>query len=111
MEDSKIEKTEEEENEEAQAEVEIWKYIFGFCNMATVKCAIELGIADAIDSHQQGLMTPLTVISKGRSTVQLKFSTTSVHRSLPLIFQLGTSLNLTSSVQSNDFICPGPVGS
>ncbi|XP_050205136.1 acetylserotonin O-methyltransferase-like [Mercurialis annua] len=55
--DSKIEKEEEEANEEAEAEVEIWNYIFGFCNMATVKCAIELGIADAIDNHHQGLMT------------------------------------------------------
>ncbi|XP_050205138.1 acetylserotonin O-methyltransferase-like [Mercurialis annua] len=54
--DSKVEKL-EEENEEAQAEIQIWKYIFGFSILGTVKCAIELGIADAIENHHQGLMT------------------------------------------------------
>ncbi|XP_055959646.1 acetylserotonin O-methyltransferase-like [Mercurialis annua] len=53
---SKIEK-EEEDNEETMAEIEIWNYIFGFSIMGTVKCAIELGIADAIHNHHQGLMT------------------------------------------------------
>ncbi|KAJ6386129.1 hypothetical protein OIU77_029153 [Salix suchowensis] len=42
----------EEDEEEAQAEVEIWKYLFGFTNMAVVKCAIELGIADAIENNE-----------------------------------------------------------
>ncbi|KAJ6692935.1 3'-HYDROXY-N-METHYL-(S)-COCLAURINE 4'-O-METHYLTRANSFERASE 2-LIKE [Salix purpurea] len=41
-----------EDEEEAQAEVEIWKYLFGFTNMAVVKCAIELGIADAIENNE-----------------------------------------------------------
>jgi predicted transcriptional regulator len=44
------------DEEEAQAQVEIWKYIFGFTNMAVVKCAIELGIADAIENNE-GPMT------------------------------------------------------
>ncbi|CBI37807.3 unnamed protein product, partial [Vitis vinifera] len=39
------------EKEEAEAEVEMWKYIFGFVEMAVVKCGIELGIADVIESH------------------------------------------------------------
>ncbi|KAK9286176.1 hypothetical protein L1049_014559 [Liquidambar formosana] len=50
MGDAKREKT-NGEPEEAQAEIDIWKYIFGFVEMAVVKCAIELGIADAIESH------------------------------------------------------------
>lgn len=41
----------EEEEEETQAQLDIWKYIFGFVEQAVVKCAIELGIADAIESH------------------------------------------------------------
>ncbi|KAL1371118.1 hypothetical protein HN51_001347 [Arachis hypogaea] len=41
----------EEEEEEAQAQLEIWKYIFGYVELAVIKCAIELGIADAIESH------------------------------------------------------------
>ncbi|KAF4357603.1 hypothetical protein F8388_007139, partial [Cannabis sativa] len=39
------------EDEEERARVDIYKYIFGFVEMAVVKCAIELGIADAIESH------------------------------------------------------------
>lgn len=45
------EKKREEITEEEEAEVEIWKYVFGFVNMAVVKCAIELGIAEAIENH------------------------------------------------------------
>ncbi|RDY04490.1 (RS)-norcoclaurine 6-O-methyltransferase, partial [Mucuna pruriens] len=46
-----------EKEEEAEAEIEIWKYIFGFVEMAVVKCAIELGIGEAIE--KQG--SPMTV--------------------------------------------------
>ncbi|KEH29115.1 acetylserotonin O-methyltransferase [Medicago truncatula] len=44
-------KKDENEKEEAEAQVEIWKYIFGFADQAVVKCAIELGIAEAIEKH------------------------------------------------------------
>ncbi|KAK7331478.1 hypothetical protein VNO77_25703 [Canavalia gladiata] len=44
-----------EEEEEKEAEVNIWKYIFGFVDMAVVKCAIELGIAEAIESHGRAM--------------------------------------------------------
>ncbi|XP_021903781.1 (RS)-norcoclaurine 6-O-methyltransferase-like [Carica papaya] len=37
-----------EAEEEAQAGVDIWKYAFGFVDMAVVKCAIELGIPDTL---------------------------------------------------------------
>ncbi|KAL0560962.1 hypothetical protein IC582_001380 [Cucumis melo] len=37
--------------EEEEARVQIWKYIFGFVEMAIVKCAIELRIGDTIESH------------------------------------------------------------
>ncbi|KAK8577256.1 hypothetical protein V6N13_122247 [Hibiscus sabdariffa] len=40
-----------EEEEDDKAEVDIWNYTFGYVKMAVVKCAIELGIADAIDNH------------------------------------------------------------
>ena len=51
MEETQREAKWNEGGEEEQAEVGIWKYIFGFTEMAVVKCAIELGIADAIESH------------------------------------------------------------
>ena len=48
-----MEKTQREAkwNEEKQEEVDIWKYIFGFLEMVVVRCAIKLGIANAIESH------------------------------------------------------------
>ncbi|XP_065631987.1 acetylserotonin O-methyltransferase-like [Quercus suber] len=36
---------------EEHAAVNIWKYILGFSEMAVVKCAIDLRIADAIERH------------------------------------------------------------
>ncbi|GAB4853112.1 hypothetical protein Ancab_017296 [Ancistrocladus abbreviatus] len=47
--------------EEAQAAIDIWKLVFGFVEMAVVKCAIELGIAEALEEHG-GSMT-LTELS------------------------------------------------
>ncbi|CAL0313269.1 unnamed protein product [Lupinus luteus] len=41
----------EEDSEEAHAQLDIWKYIFGFVELAVVKCAIELGIAEAIENN------------------------------------------------------------
>ncbi|KAJ6346249.1 hypothetical protein OIU78_008809 [Salix suchowensis] len=43
------------QEEDVQAGVEIWKYVFGFTSMAVVKCATELEIAEAIENHE-GLM-------------------------------------------------------
>ncbi|XP_022969149.1 xanthohumol 4'-O-methyltransferase-like [Cucurbita maxima] len=40
-----------EEEEEEEAKIQIYKYIFGFAEAAVIKCAIELQIADAIESH------------------------------------------------------------
>ena len=51
-------KGKEEELEEAQAKVDIWKYIFGYSELAIVRCAIELGIADAIESHGSAMTLP-----------------------------------------------------
>ncbi|KAM4089485.1 hypothetical protein ACB094_07G155700 [Castanea mollissima] len=61
-----MEKTQREAkwNEEEQEDVDIWKYILGFTEMAVVRCAIELGIADAIESHG----SPMT-LSKLSSTL------------------------------------------
>ncbi|KAF3674286.1 hypothetical protein BC332_22581 [Capsicum chinense] len=39
--------------EESQAQEDIWNCIFGFTEMAVVKCAIELGIPDFLETHQQ----------------------------------------------------------
>ncbi|KAK6138627.1 hypothetical protein DH2020_027631 [Rehmannia glutinosa] len=38
-------------DKEAQAGVDVWKYALGFDVMRVVKCAIELGIPEALESH------------------------------------------------------------
>ncbi|KAK7317169.1 hypothetical protein RJT34_01165 [Clitoria ternatea] len=53
------------EKEEEEAQVEIWRYIFGFVETAVVKCAIELGIAEAIENHEN----PMT-LSEMSSTLK-----------------------------------------
>ncbi|OMO91940.1 O-methyltransferase, family 2 [Corchorus olitorius] len=37
--------------EDDRAQVDIWNYVFGFAKIAVVKCAIELGIAEAIEKN------------------------------------------------------------
>ncbi|KAL8109720.1 hypothetical protein AgCh_025718 [Apium graveolens] len=38
-------------DETAQAQVDIWRFVFGFAEMAVTKCAIELGIPDILENH------------------------------------------------------------
>ncbi|CAI0407901.1 unnamed protein product [Linum tenue] len=61
MRELKLEK--ELDEEEAAAGVEIWSYVFGFTKMAVVKCAVELGIADAIENHGPDSMLSLGQLS------------------------------------------------
>ncbi|XP_004290757.1 PREDICTED: 3'-hydroxy-N-methyl-(S)-coclaurine 4'-O-methyltransferase-like [Fragaria vesca subsp. vesca] len=54
-----------EQKEEELAKVEVWKYVLGFSKIAVVKCAIELGIADAIESHGSAMtLSELAAILK-----------------------------------------------
>ncbi|KAM1483171.1 hypothetical protein TB2_034603 [Malus domestica] len=56
MEEKQRELTWEEEEEGATAEM--WKYVFGFTEIAVVRCAIDLGIAEAIENHG----SPMTLL-------------------------------------------------
>ncbi|KAF3593494.1 hypothetical protein DY000_02027926 [Brassica cretica] len=38
-------------DEEAKASLDIWRYVFGFADMAAAKCAIDLKIPEAIENH------------------------------------------------------------
>ncbi|KAL0386842.1 UNVERIFIED_CONTAM: hypothetical protein Sradi_2566000 [Sesamum radiatum] len=51
-------------DEEAHAQLDMWKYVLGFTPMALVKCAIELQIADVLESNG-GAMT-LSELSAAR---------------------------------------------
>ncbi|CAN1276287.1 Acetylserotonin O-methyltransferase [Linum perenne] len=50
-------KTQQPTDDDASLEVELWNYALGFTKMAVVKCAVELGIGDAISSQE----SPLTL--------------------------------------------------
>ncbi|MCE3049744.1 hypothetical protein HAX54_045706 [Datura stramonium] len=50
-----IRRSDEEIHEEAQANM--WKFVFGFTEMAVIKCAIELGIADFLEKNQHQHVT------------------------------------------------------
>ena len=41
-----------ETSREEEEEVDIWKYVFRFVDMAVVKCSIKLCIAEVVESHE-----------------------------------------------------------
>ncbi|XP_038887211.1 acetylserotonin O-methyltransferase-like [Benincasa hispida] len=41
--------------EEEEAKIQIYKYVFDFAEAAAIKCAIELKIADAVESHGRSI--------------------------------------------------------
>ncbi|XP_022135680.1 (R,S)-reticuline 7-O-methyltransferase-like [Momordica charantia] len=83
-----------EEEEEEHARVKIWKYIFGFVEMAVVKCAIELKIAEAIETQT----SPMTL---SQLSSALSCSPPLLHRILRFLVRRGifreqtTTENLT----------------
>ncbi|XP_076917584.1 acetylserotonin O-methyltransferase-like isoform X2 [Bidens hawaiensis] len=66
--------------EEATAQQEIWKYVFGFTPMAVIKCAIELGIPDLLDNRD----TPITLTELA---TKLGCSTPLLHRIMRFLVQ------------------------
>ncbi|KAL8249056.1 hypothetical protein R6Q59_005924 [Mikania micrantha] len=66
--------------ETAAAEHEIWKHIFGFTPMAVIKCAIELGIPDIVETHK----TPITLTELAS---KLGCSTSLLHRIMRFLIQ------------------------
>ncbi|XP_038888695.1 acetylserotonin O-methyltransferase-like [Benincasa hispida] len=85
--------------EEGQARVQIWKYIFGFVEMAIVKCVIELKIVDTIESH--GSSMTLSQLSSA-----LNCSSSLLYRIMRFLVPRGifkqeiTQENLTSYAQT-----------
>ncbi|KAL3834377.1 hypothetical protein ACJIZ3_009113 [Penstemon smallii] len=78
-------------NEEAQARVDVWKYAFGFDTMRVVKCAIDLGLPDVLESHG----SPITLSEL--STI-LNCSPSSLYRIMRFLTNLGIfKLHKTSS--------------
>ncbi|KAL4572788.1 hypothetical protein LXL04_019573 [Taraxacum kok-saghyz] len=73
------EKIDSKQEEEAAAE-EIWKYVFGFTPMAVIKCAIELGIPDILQKHEN----PMTLAELAS---EIGCSSSSLHRIMRFLIQ------------------------
>lgn len=73
-----------EVEEESQAQEDIWKCICGFTEMAVVKCAIELGISDFLETHQE----PIT-LNQLSSALGCSASNNYLHRIMRFLINRG----------------------
>ncbi|KAG5624732.1 hypothetical protein H5410_009950 [Solanum commersonii] len=67
---------------EEEVQVDIWRCISGFTEMAVAKCAIELGISDFLETHQEPV--PLNQLSSA-----LGCSASSLHRIMRFLINRG----------------------
>ncbi|KAG5624730.1 hypothetical protein H5410_009948 [Solanum commersonii] len=67
---------------EEEVQADIWRCISGFTEMAVAKCAIELGISDFLETHQEPV--PLNQLSSA-----LSCSASSLHRILRFLTNRG----------------------
>ncbi|XP_004231071.1 acetylserotonin O-methyltransferase-like [Solanum lycopersicum] len=67
---------------EEEVQADIWRCISGFAEMAVAKCAIELGISDFLENHQEPV--PLSQLSSA-----LGCSASSLHRILRFLINRG----------------------
>ncbi|KAK4731513.1 hypothetical protein R3W88_024501 [Solanum pinnatisectum] len=74
--------TNERVEEESQVQADSWRCISGFTEMAVAKCAIELGISDFLETHQE--LVPLSQLSS-----TLGCSAYSLHRILRFLINRG----------------------
>jgi len=54
-------------DEEAKASLDIWRYVFGFADIAAAKCAIDLKIPEAIENHPSSQPVTLSELSSAVS--------------------------------------------
>ncbi|KAK7848947.1 acetylserotonin o-methyltransferase, partial [Quercus suber] len=82
---------------EEHAAVNIWKYILGFSEMAVVKCAIDLRIADAIERH--GRLVTLSDLSSTLGCAHsplyriMRFLMHRINFDLPHVVSIATEIN------------------
>ncbi|CAN4094539.1 unnamed protein product [Withania somnifera] len=69
-------------SEEFQAQADMWKYVFGFTEMAVIKCAIQLGIADFLEKNQEP-------ISLNQLSIALGCCSSSLYRILRFLINRG----------------------
>ncbi|XP_049398222.1 acetylserotonin O-methyltransferase-like [Solanum stenotomum] len=65
-----------------EAQANMWKFVFGFTEMAVIKCAIELGIADFLEKNQEP-------ISLNQLSIALGCCSSSLYRILRFLINRG----------------------
>ncbi|CDY67664.1 BnaA03g59130D [Brassica napus] len=70
--------------EEAKASLDIWRYVFGFADIAAAKCAIDLKIPEAIENHPSSLPVTLAELS-----VAVSASPSHLHRIMRFLVHQG----------------------
>ncbi|XP_055802527.1 acetylserotonin O-methyltransferase-like [Solanum dulcamara] len=64
--------SDEEKNQEShEAQANMWKFVFGFSEIAVIKCAIELGIADFLEKNQEPVSLNQLSIALGCCSISL----------------------------------------
>ncbi|KAG2243794.1 hypothetical protein Bca52824_094359 [Brassica carinata] len=71
-------------DEEAKASLYIWRYVFGFADIAAAKCAIDLKIPEAIENHPSPLAITLAELS-----VAVSASPSHLHRIMRFLVHQG----------------------
>uniref|UniRef100_A0A6N2LSW0 O-methyltransferase dimerisation domain-containing protein n=1 Tax=Salix viminalis TaxID=40686 RepID=A0A6N2LSW0_SALVM len=76
---------EERTNELLQSQTHVWNHIFNFINSMTLKCAVQLGIPDAIHKHGK----PMTLSELVSSLPIHPSKTQYVHRIMRILVHSG----------------------
>ncbi|RIA05340.1 hypothetical protein BRARA_K00313, partial [Brassica rapa] len=72
-------------DEEAKASLGIWRYVFGFADIAAAKCAIDLKVPEAIENHPSSLPVTLAELS-----VAVSASPSHLHRIMRFLVHQGS---------------------
>ncbi|CAN8327694.1 unnamed protein product [Cochlearia groenlandica] len=79
------------DEEEAKASLDIWRYVFGFADIAAAKCAIDLKIPEAIENHISSQPVTLAELSSAVSA-----SPSHLHRLMRFLVHQGVFKEVTT---------------
>ncbi|CAH8354853.1 unnamed protein product [Eruca vesicaria subsp. sativa] len=85
-------------DEEAKASLEIWRYLFGFADIAAAKCAIDLKVPEALENHPSSKPMTLSELSSATSA-----SPSHLHRIMRFLVHQG----LFKEVPTKDGLATG----
>ncbi|XP_015059880.1 acetylserotonin O-methyltransferase-like [Solanum pennellii] len=93
----KAKRNDEKIQESHEAQANMWKFVFGFTEMAVIKCAIELGIADFLEKNQEP-------ISLNQLSIALGCCSTSLYRILRFLINRGIFKETSTKSGKNGYV-------